>query len=254
MIDDSEQFYTQDNDIYRVLRALQLSRSLLQVRFSSDTQPYNSLLIDVDFDQKQFVIDALTPDSGNEKLQEGATFTLIGYYDGVQVACRNNQVLPTLPELHVDAFAVSFPAEVFYKQRRHHFRTSIPRARQGAASLLSASRPDALSGRLVDLSIAGFGIELAGQPQPPITRSEHFRECRLSIPGELEISSACIAHNPRYDPVRQVTQCGFELVNPAAATLRKLERYTLQLQREQRRLGQASTAHSSAIHPTDRQR
>lgn len=235
--DDSEQFYTHPNDIYRVLRALQLSRSLLQVRFPHSQTLYSSLLIEIDMDNQLFVIDALNPEIGNPKLESGEPFTVIGYYDGVQVVFRDNLIEPEPPALYTEAYTVRFPAEVYYKQRRHAFRVQIPRIKLAEATLGNSDRQKAINGRLADLSTGGFAVEFDGQPDPALKRNENFSDCRLWVSSELDFTGQCRAHQPRYDPVRDLTLCGFELINTAPRELRKLERYTLQLQRQQRRLG-----------------
>ncbi len=229
---------TGEADIYRVLRSLELTRSLLTIRFTNDHHAYSSLLIHTDLNASQFVVDELNPPEGNIKLKSGEAFTLIAFYDGVQVTFKNNTVIaPAAAHTHKQfnhAFTVDFPKSINHKQRRNAYRTHILNAVKTSISL-SNDRAKPLQGKITDLSTTGIGCEFKGYVRPELVRGEVFEHCRIQINQEFELSCSLTTRYPRYDRSQDITHCGFEFDALDKAQQRQLDRYTLQVQREQRR-------------------
>lgn len=240
-MEDTGQYLTDRNDIYRVLRSLQLTRSLLTLRFSGDHHAYSSLLIHTDLDNQQFVIDEVNPPAGNEKLKSGQEFTLIAFYEGVQVTCKNNRVMVSAYPEFKHAYSIAFPHKINHKQRRDAYRTHL-NSRQNSAITLNNEREKSLAGKIIDLSTTGIGCQFQGFVRPEIQRGELFEHCAIRINSNFELHCSLIAKHPRYDRSQNVTLCGFEFVGLDKVQQRQLDRYTLQIQRENRKSGQRSDA------------
>lgn len=238
-MEDTGQYLTDRNDIYRVLRSLQLTRSMLTLRFAGDHHAYSSLLIHTDLDHQQFVIDEVNPPAGNEKLKSGQDFTLIAFYEGVQVTSKNNRVIPSAHPEFKHAYTVAFPAKINHKQRRDAYRIHLNSHQSSSVTLIN-ERKNPLKGKIIDLSTTGLGCQFEGYVRPEIKREELFEQCSIRINSNFELHCSLLAKHPRYDRSQNVTHCGFAFLDLDKVQQRQLDKYTLQIQRENRKSGQRS--------------
>lgn len=232
MPDKSETLST-PQEIHRVLRALQLSRSMVSLTFD-DTSTYSSLLISSELDEQQFIIDEVRPEDGNAKLTASKAFTLHGSYSGGQVTIKNCRIT-TMGIVHYDnAFAVPFPPSLIYKQRRNAFRINVSRASESAIEINNKERDETITGLVTDLSTNGVAAEFSPNTDPKLGVGEHFDECHVDVRGEMHITCE-LSLKRRYTDSQGNLQCGFEIRNIDRADQKKLDRFILELQRQARR-------------------
>ncbi|GAA5316149.1 MAG: hypothetical protein AseanaTS_13540 [Candidatus Pelagadaptatus aseana] len=222
-------------EIYRTLRALQLSRSLVTLRIEGDSQIYSTMILLCDLDNRQFIMDAIRPESGNQRLQQGVSFALTGFYEGIQVVCKDNRISTTNPEQLDNAFSVPFPKFVYRKQRRQAYRTHLPGHLVREIHLSGQHREKPLTGQITDISSTGIGCEFSGNIKPELKTGEIFDNATININGELILSCCLIVRQPRHIARAEITQCGLAFDNLTGPEQKKVERYIAQLQRQARR-------------------
>lgn len=222
-------------EIYRALRGLQLTRSLVTVKIANDPQIYSSMILLCDLDNEQFIIDEVRPAIGNAKLEQGQSFTIMGFYEGIQVLCKDNAVaLDNNQELD-NAFSIPFPALLYRKQRRHSFRTALSAALPTSIILWSSSRPEKLTGKITDISVSGMGCEIPGYVRPELENGEVLENGVISINSEFQLNCSLVVRHRYYNKGADVTHCGLQFTNIDRITQKQLDRYTLNLQRQARR-------------------
>lgn len=223
-------------EIYRALRALQLTRSLVTVKIDNDPQIYSSMILLCDLDNRQFIIDEVRPATGNIKLENGQNFTLMGFYEGIQVLCKDNHVALRNNTQELDnAFSVPFPNYVYRKQRRDSFRTALAASLPTSITLSSKNREKKLSGVITDISVSGIGCEIPGYVRPELNVGEVFEAATISINSEFHLTCELVVRHPYFNKGANLTHCGLQFSNIDPVTQKKLDRYTLSLQRQARR-------------------
>lgn len=223
-------------EIYRALRGLQLTRSLVTIKIDNDPQIYSSMILLCDLDNQQFIIDEVRPSSGNLKLQNGQSFTLMGFYEGIQVLCKNNQVALRSTGQQLDnAFSVPFPALIYRKQRRNSFRTILAASLPTSIMLGSTAREKKIEGIITDISASGVGCEIPGYVRPELKTGELFDSAIISINSEFHLSCGLLVRHPYFNKGANLTHCGLQFTNIDRISQKQLDRYTLSLQRQARR-------------------
>lgn len=234
--DDSGYRLTDPSEIARVLRSLQITRSLITIQFNQDQRIYSSLLIHTDMNRREFVIDELTPNDGNQRLISGEKFSLIAFYVGIRVVFRSKLSQEKSPEGFSRAFAIRFPQAITHKQRRDAYRATVTRALSAKTLLKSEARPEPIEGRVIDLSTTGIGCEFSHYIRPEIKNGEHFGLCEIAIDGDFLINCALIAKHPRYEKSSGLYYCGFEFVGLERSQQKQVNRYVLSLQIDARKI------------------
>jgi len=233
---ESGQHLTNIEDIYSALHALQRSRSIVTLRFGHDANAFSSLLIHADLKKQQFIIDEVRPEDGNPRLRAGEGFTLIAFYDGIQVMIKDCRIASSKVPGFDHAYSVNFPKSLYHKQRRQVYRAAVARSSQSSIELHSENREEIFSGRVVDISPLGIGCEFEGFIEPRLESGELFTLGRLNINNEFAMDAPLILKHPAYNKVTDTTQCGFEFSALEPVNQKSLDRFILHLQRQARRV------------------
>lgn len=232
---ENGQHLTNLEDIYSALYALQRSRSIITLRFGHDANAFSSLLVHVDLKSQQFIIDEVRPENGNPRLKSGEVFTLIAFYDGIQVMIKDCRIVSSnLPNFD-HAYSINFPKSLYHKQRRQVYRAAVARSSKSSIELHSETRTEIFNGRVLDISPLGIGCEFEGHIEPNLERGELFAQGRLNINNEFAIEAPLIVKHPSYNQVTNTTQCGFEFSALEPVSQKSLDRFILHLQRQARR-------------------
>jgi len=232
---ESGQHLTNPEDIYSALYALQRSHSIITLRFGHDANAFSSLLVYVDLKKQQFIIDEVRPEGGNPRLKAGEGFTLIAFYDGIQVMIKDCRISSSKVQDFDHAYSIDFPKSLYHKQRRQVYRAAVTRSSKSTIELHSETRDELFSGRVLDISPRGIGCEFEGHLKPDLERGELFAQGRLNINNEFALNAPLIVKHPSYNPVTNTTQCGFEFSALEPTDQKSLDRFILHLQRQARR-------------------
>ncbi len=233
-IDASGEQITNIQDIFRTLKSLELKRSQLTLKLPGDRNSYASLILHTDLKQRQFIIDEVNHEHGNERLISGAPFTFVAFFEGVQVIFKG-RVNSKGPRNFSNAFSVDFPPYIYHKQRRNAYRAALDAQASAQIQLHSDKRGQPLQGQLIDLSSTGAGCRFSGYIKPEIKKREYFERCTLRVNGEFELQCAVVARAPVYHRILDNCSCGLEFVNLDRFQQKALDRYVLTIQRQARR-------------------
>lgn len=225
-------------EIHAYLRPLLDNRTPLHIRFDERSQRYRSFLVALDRAQGALALDELLPDSGTRLLLQGEPCQLEGVHDGARLAWDNRQA-GRLDELDgAPCCWLPLPTTLVYHQRRNAYRAVLRQA-PIAASLSSAPLCITLQGQLLDLSATGCRLSLRGDPSHALQPGQLF-ELSAQLPmGTLE--SAVELRHVHVDTAFGLTFCGLRFHRPDGLTRRQLERLVNQLQRDARRVPNASS-------------
>ncbi len=233
--DSNGQQFTSKKEMFRVFRALQLTHSLLSIKFHGESREYSSLLLNADLDKEELVFDELIPDEGNAKLKGGEPFTLIGVYEGIHVHCRFKGMRSKTPSGYDHAFSAGFPEVIHHKQRREAYRATIDQYDDSKISAANDDRESAIAGKVVDLSTTGLGAEFPKFIRPEIKAGEKFPNCNIAVNQQFSIHCTLIARHPRYEKSTGLYFCGFEFHGLSRLQQKQVDRYIIELQQTARR-------------------
>lgn len=151
---------TQRERLVSLLENLRLERSLLSVQIDQRPVRYNSAVLKVDAVNGALLLDELTPADGHQRIQVGSKLRVIGSCRGVPVTFRTH--VEAKRELkNVGFYQVALPDAVDYRQRRAYFRAHAPRVLQLQVVLQSETGDFIGQGRILNLSLGGFGALFA---------------------------------------------------------------------------------------------
>ncbi len=245
--DESGQILTDSDSVFRALKALQLNRSSIGIRFSNSRKiTHNSLILEVSQETNTYVLDELTPDDGGRRMGVGEPFTLAASYDGIHVMVKDIRALPG-SRLADGTFRLKLPKSLYYRQRRQTFRAPVGRGIKATAIMSSAKRDEELNGHITNLSPNGIGCLFKGFVKPSLAKGEMFERCHLNINGNFDLICALITKHPHYDRISDTTNCGFEFNQLTPDQQKQVNRYVLELQRLQRRTTEASYQRASML-------
>ncbi len=142
-----------------LLKNLQSKRTLLSVRIDDQSQYYTTALLKVDPQRELMYIDELVPRSGHERLQIGSKLHIVGLLDGVPTGFTT-RVVSTDQQKGIAFYRVELPEKIDYQQKREFFRVYIGLGLTLRVRLTRDEDSAILSGRLLDISLGGFGALL----------------------------------------------------------------------------------------------
>ncbi len=233
--DESGQILTDTDSIFRALKALELNRSPIGIKFGNSKKvTHSTLILEVSREAQTYVLDELTPDDGSRRIAVGEPFTLSGSYDGIHTMIRDVRIGAGSRQSS-GTFRIKLPRSLYYRQRRQAFRAGVSRGVKAVATLKSTKRALPLSAHITDLSPNGLGCIFKGYVKPELIKGETFEQCHLNINGNFDLHCALITKHPQYDRLTDNTHCGFTFNQLTPEQQKLVNRYVLELQRLQRR-------------------
>ncbi len=222
---------TEAEDIFRVIKSLELNRSFITVTLPQIKGVAASLVLAVDLDQHRFNIDQLNEPLLHDRLHEGATLVFRAAYGGVQVS-GEARVLAIEHSEQGGIISLAFPEKVLHRQRRAAYRANLT-ATPVAITLANDNRA-AIEGEITDVSAEGLGVVFPKFVHPPIEPGEFFDKVRFEA-NDLLWEIALTAKHPNYDKMNDKYRCGFSFHQLNSAEEKAVNQWVIQLQRQQRR-------------------
>lgn len=111
--------------ITSVLRTLVAHKTLIHMRPDRHPQAIITTVLDIDPEQKQFIVDAAANDIFNERLARASQIHFDAQIDKIRVHFRSSQAQQLVFDKR-PAFLLPYPDALQRMQRRHHFRIDIP--------------------------------------------------------------------------------------------------------------------------------
>ena len=220
-------------EINRLLHTLTKGHRPITVRVNQGNTLYNSLILLSDIDKNTLFIDDLSPVDETSPLPVGTKISFLASFQGSQISVKNIQVTQKNPQGYDNAYALSFPHQLRYKQRRKAFRVMIPQ------HLDATFYHDIHKGRISNISADGLGVVFEGQVFESKTQWEGdeniLKDAKLMLGEHFNFCGDLEAKGFRYDVERDLTFCGYSFYELSHAQQKMIDRLVLDLQRQLRR-------------------
>lgn len=223
-------------EIQSLLKALQASRTLLEIRFDDRSQTFQSYVIHLNPQNARFCIDELIPSVGDKWAEQGESFRIDAWMDGVHLRWHNDGAVKVELDDEAPAFSLALPRQLTYHQRRGAYRAQVHRSIDTRLELIHAERERRFSGELLDISATGCKLRLAGDLVQALLPGERYELSRLQLEEGLELDVNVEIRHREYLQASDETHVGLHFHQPAASAQRHIDRFVNQLQREARRL------------------
>lgn len=217
------------------LRELVNHHALLTVQIDDggDSASYSSLLLKLVRSDGPLLMDALQPESGNQRLQPGTRLHIQARPDGVPVRFTTTLLASREDEGGV-SHELALPESINRRQQRANYRFRIPVDMHAHATV--QTRDDTtLDGRVVDVSLTGLRLGIKGFLRIPISTGDPLNEGRLQLPNLTPINFRARIRFHHYDRDQRLTLIGMEFQNMAGGDERALARFVTDAQRERQR-------------------
>lgn len=220
---------TEPRRLVALLKGLKANRTLLSARVDDQTTWYNTALLKLDADTGDIFLDELSPQEGHDRLQAGSALHLTGVLNGVPTDF-STRILGVGEQRGIAFYRAALPVSMNYQQRRATFRAYVGRGLKLTVRLVT-QEAGVVSGRLLDLSLGGFGAVLpedsAVYPLDVVTVEV------LELPEQDPISCTAEVRYLQEEYSEPILRAGFRFMDLHAQAERALLRAILLLEREQ---------------------
>lgn len=233
---DHQPIIDSDNQqVFFYLQQAQQQRAFVDVQLPGDNTIYQSILLELDQDEKTILIDELFPNSA--WVAQGQTLRISIRQAGGRSLKFQSQIQEAYRYDGAPMYVIAMPDFIDYDQRRNAFRLPVDST---LAVNVSFTGPDKqnYSGRVQDISAGGLALQL-----PPASDYEfaygnsltnvNFEFAQVNISSDLTIRNLPHKIDPE-SPLR----IGAEFTNMPAQRAKDLELTILQIQRERLRRGE----------------
>ncbi len=155
----SRELITDPVRVHRMLQNLWERRVLLSAKPEGDENWYNTALLDVNPGAGVLVLDELAPDIGHRRMSVGTRLRVTGVLGGVP-ARFFVEVFDVSAQDGIALYRAAIPTQIEYLQRRAYFRAYVPRSMELRVHMTMEDGLE-IVGRLLDVSLGGFGVQLA---------------------------------------------------------------------------------------------
>lgn len=219
----------------QVLDKIVRGREPLAIIPGDQSEPFTSLLLQVDRDRDELVIDDLNPERGNARIADGHPFFCMGRADGVYVGFQTH-FLSAIEWEGYGALRVAFPTAVYYLQRRGNFRVpadteaigDVEIERRGARMIV---------GECKDISSSGMRLQFTAPSDYALSEGEYLPHVRFHLDGLEMICEAQVrfvrSQRSRDNPAQRTL--GIRFVNSSTAFEQRVTSYVQRRDRERLR-------------------
>ena len=222
-------------EIQSLLKALHSSRTPLEIHFDGRSAVFQSYIVGVLPLEGALYIDELIPSIGDKWIEQGETFRIDAWLDGVHM--RWQTAGATLVQLQdgAPAFNLPFPEQLRYHQRRGAFRAPVHRSIDTRLALIHKDRQRQIAGELVDISATGCKVRIPGNVVEALQPGEHYERSELQLEENVQVELNVEIRHREYLENSNETSVGVYFHQPPAQAQRHIDRFVTQLQREARR-------------------
>ncbi|WP_309137375.1 flagellar regulator YcgR PilZN domain-containing protein [Pseudomonas sp. LS44] len=220
-------------EIFANLRQLLQHHDPLVITFSERSQRFQSYLIEVDRERGILALDELVPNDGERFFNNGESFKIEAFHDGVRIAWEGQQTQIGEFEGHRCYWSV-LPTEVVYHQRRNAFRAPLKMTQMINIELAGAKLNPALKGQLLDISATGCKLRFQGNMSSQLQAGQVYERFTAHLPFGAMTTSVELRH-AQYEEKLDLSFIGVRFHNMSGLEQRQIERFVYQLQRESRR-------------------
>ena len=225
----SRELITDPVRVYRMLQSLLERRVLLSAKLEGDENWYTTALLDLNPTAGIMALDELAPRQGHERVRTGTRLRVMGVLGGVPTRFTG-EVVDVGVQNDIAFYRVAMPREVEYLQRRAFFRAYVPRSMELRVEMgMEDGLP--VTGRLLDLSLGGFGMQL-GQDSP-LAPLDVVAVRALDLPDGQRISCSAEMRYTQQEYGQKLIRAGARFIDLDKGIERSLLRAIYCLEREQ---------------------
>lgn len=222
-------------EIQSLLKALHAARTPLEVRFEDHAQTFQSYLVELDTPSGLLYFDELIPAVGDKWMIQGESFRVDAWLDGVHLRWQHSAAAQVELDDGAPAFSLPLPTQLIYHQRRGAYRAAVQRSIDTRLELVHRSDKRRFAGELLDISVTGCKLRLAGNQLQVLQPGERYERSLLQLEESPSLDVAVEIRHRTYHEASDETHVGLHFHQPLTATQRYIERFVAQLQREARR-------------------
>jgi len=221
------EFHTRPPEMRQVLQVLEGQNVPLRVYPDGASESFQARILQLD--SSGVLIDQVQPARKAALLEAGCRLSFTGRHGGLYVRGERSAVTEVASAQGEPYFRLAWPERMLCQQRRREPRFSLPRRvhpEDGTIELLRRRRDsEPVTGRLLDLSLSGCRVAIAGRLARPLELNEVVHRCELKlVKGTSVIAEGVIRHiSESVD--RQELICGLSLATPDVAQRRCLQRF-----------------------------
>lgn len=219
------------------LRALEKAHDPLVITFADRAQRFQTFLVDVNRDNATMALDEMIPRDGEKYLLAGEPFRVEGFHDGIRIAWECRGLMTVLDGATGRSYRGDMPSEVLYHQRRNAFRAALKLTALVDVEIAGDRLKNSLKGKLLDISATGCKLRFEGDKSDVLQLGQIYERYTAHLPfGKL--TAAVELRHLHYEERLDTTFAGVRFHNINGQTLRQVENFVFQLQREARRFDQ----------------
>lgn len=186
------------------LMQLQESRQLLEVKWSSSSRVYQTLILAVDIQRGLIWIDELFPQQ--HTLDIGDSLTLRHHRKGEELILETH-VIAMGKQFGTQGIALSIPEQIHWQPRRRQTRFAL----SGAATLVKI-RPlgeEPTYGKLQDISTGGFSVTVSGNLLGQLRHGALLPLCEMTLDDQIQVrcKGRICAFRMQREPFRSTRIC-----------------------------------------------
>jgi c-di-GMP-binding flagellar brake protein YcgR len=217
------------------LRALEKAHDPLIITFTERSQRFQTFLVDVNHKDSTMALDEMIPRDGEKYLLAGEPFRVEGFHDGIRIAWDCHGLMTVVDnQENGRSYRGDMPKEVLYHQRRNAFRAALKLTALVDVELAGDKLNKLLKGKLLDISATGCKLRFDGDHSEVLQLGQIYERYTAHLPfGKL--TTAVELRHLHYEESLGITFAGVRFHNINAQTLRNVENFVFQLQREARR-------------------
>ena len=216
-----------------LLRRLQTARSLVKVKIDKDSDEYNSIILDANYDSNEFYLDELNSEYGHKKIKNGTLIHVDGRLQGVRMQFQA-KVLGVESNNSIAAYRLVLPKSMLYQQRRRHYRARVNGDQKLAISIPVPLKHHVL-GDIVDISASGFCSRLDYSDSINFQAEQAIYSATINLPGRNEITCDIQVRSVRSYPEEGYALIGSQFIEIQPNQQIHLERVVAMLDRNHRR-------------------
>jgi c-di-GMP-binding flagellar brake protein YcgR len=216
------------------LRALEKAHDPLIITFAERSQRFQTFLVDVNHKDSSMALDEMIPRDGEKYLLAGEPFRVEGFHDGIRIAWDCHGPMTVIDSGNGRCYRGDMPREVLYHQRRNAFRAALKLTSLVDIELAGDKLKNTLKGKLLDISATGCKLRFDGDHSDVLQLGQIYERYTAHLPfGKL--TTGVELRHLHFEENLGITFAGVRFHNISAATLRNVENFVFQLQREARR-------------------
>ncbi len=226
-------FLTDQKKIIQLLKDLEEASPLCTITIKGITEQFSSSILDVQIDNKQIILDELSPRHGHELLINQNKLKLITIYNGIRLAFNLSGI--KTGSSHGIAYYKSFiPNRIYYPQRRSFTRTII-NYDQITFSGISSRNQATVGGKIFDISTVGVGVCLPSN-RARFQRGDSVKNCTINLNGHIMNFDLAVRFVKKNNQGNDKTQIGGYFENISTEDKNKLRGFVMTLEQEENRI------------------